>query len=113
MFQNVVIGYPIVDPKELIALDDRDWESEKENTLFTNCRFLPNVLKEAGIVKSTSEVRKNKPELVITLDKIDSFMLKYGKKRLYIIVGCETEQERDLFIDNINKKPDKKSSKIS
>jgi hypothetical protein len=65
MFQNVVIGYPIIDPKELISIDDKDWESEKQNTLFTNSRFLPAVLKEAGVVNSTSEVRKNKPELVI------------------------------------------------
>lgn len=107
MFQNVVVGFPIIDCKELIAIDDDDWNSEKENTLFTTSRFLPVILKEVGIVKSTSEVRKNKPELVVTLDKLDSFMLKYGKKRVYIIVGCETESERDLLIEEINKKPDK------
>ena len=59
MFHNVVIGSSIVEPKTLIALDDIDWETnEKEKTLFTNTRFLPAVMKEAGIVKSIGEVRK-------------------------------------------------------
>ena len=35
MFQNIVIGKPLVDIKELLALDERDWEeNEKANTLF-------------------------------------------------------------------------------
>ena len=98
MFQNVVVGFPIFDPKEVLSLDDIDWEVEKQNTLFTQCRFLPNILKEAGVIKSTSEVRKNRPDLNIKLDKLDCFMLKYGKKRLYIVVGCENEEERNLII---------------
>lgn len=88
MFHNVVIGNPIVEPKTLLALDDIDWETnEKEKTLFTNTRFLPAIMKEAGIVKSTSEVRKNKPELMTTLNDRDCLCIKWGKKFLYIIVG--------------------------
>ena len=88
MFHNVVVGKPIVEPKELIAFDDIDWETnEKEKTLFTDMRFLPAIMKEAGIVKSTNEVRKNKPELMITLNDIDCLWIKWGKKFLYIIVG--------------------------
>lgn len=44
-------------------------------------------MKEAGIVKSTNEVRKNKPELMITLNNLDCLWIKWGKKLLYIIVG--------------------------
>lgn len=44
-------------------------------------------MKEAGMVSSTSIVRKNKPELVITLDKLDCLLIKWGKKYLYIVVG--------------------------
>lgn len=88
MFHNVVVGNPIIEPKELIALNDTDWETnEKEKTLFTDTRFLPAIMKEAGIVNSTSEVRKNKPELMITLNDIDCLWIKWGKKFLYIIVG--------------------------
>ena len=88
MFHNVVIGSPIVEPKTLIAFDDTDWETnEKDKTLFTDTRFLPAIMKEAGMVKSIGEVRKNKPELVITLNKLDCLWIKWGKKFLYIVVG--------------------------
>lgn len=88
MFHNVVVGKPIVDPSILLALDEKDWEeSEKKITLFTETRFLPAIMKEAGIVQSTGEVRRNKPELCITLDRLDCINLKWGKKFLYIVVG--------------------------
>jgi hypothetical protein len=88
MFQNVVVGKPLVEPASLLALDERDWEeNEKKNTLFTETRFLPAIMKEAGIVQSTGEVRRNKPELCVTLDKPDCMNIKWGKKFLYIVVG--------------------------
>ena len=88
MFKNVVVGTPIVDVEELIAKDKDDWESnEKAETLFTNNRFLPGIMKEAGMVNSTGEVRKNKPELVKTLEELDCLWIKWGKKFLYIVVG--------------------------
>ena len=88
MFHNVVIGNPIVSASSLLAIDEIDWEeNEKEITLFTETRFLPSIMKEAGIVQSTGEVRRNKPELCITLDKLDCINLKWGKKFLFIVVG--------------------------
>ena len=44
--ENIVIGKPIIDPSELL---EDGWE---DKTLFTEDRFLPRVLKEAGIVQS-------------------------------------------------------------
>lgn len=80
-FQNVIIDTPLVHPSYLFAFNEQDWEeNEKENTLFTSERFLPRILVEAGIVKSTSEVKRNKPQLCITLDKIDFLEIKWGKK---------------------------------
>lgn len=88
MFRNVVIGRPIVEASSLLALDEADWEeNEKPYTLFTETRFLPAVMKEAGMVSSIAEVRRNKPQYCITLDKLDCFSVKWGKKFLYIIVG--------------------------
>lgn len=87
-FQNVVVGKPLVEPWELLAFNEQDWEeNEKANTLFTELRWLPAIMKEAGLVKSNNEVRKNKPELCVTLDKIDFIELKWGKKFLFIVVG--------------------------
>ena len=88
MFQNVVIGEPMVSASRLLAIDEDDWENnERQNTLFTATRFLPAIMKEAGIVQSTGEVRRNKPEFCVTLDKPDCIMLKWGKKFLFIVVG--------------------------
>ena len=88
MFHNVVIGQPVVDPWILLAHDENDWEeTEKKDTLFTETRFLPAIMKEAGVVSSTGEVRRNRPELCITLDQLDCVNIKWGKKRLYIVVG--------------------------
>lgn len=88
MFLNVVIGKPLVDPKCLLALDDSDWQNnEQPQTLFTETRYLPAVMKEAGVVQSTSEVRKNRSDLNTSLKKPDCLWVKWGKKRLYVIVG--------------------------
>ena len=89
--ENVVIGKPLVHPKELLAENDEDWEKvEKEKTLFTNETFLPKILVEIGVSKSVNQVRKNSPQLNITFDisKPDFFKIKISKKRfLYVIIG--------------------------
>ena len=54
MIQNIVIGRPLFYPKYLLSYNDLDWKAEKEITLFTNERFLPYILKQIGIVSSTS-----------------------------------------------------------
>ena len=88
MIQNVVVGTPLVHPSQLFASDLKDWEvNEKVNTLFTNERFLPRILVAVGIAKSTSEVRKNRPELVKVLTDVDFLRVKWGKKFLWIVVG--------------------------
>ena len=88
MIQNVIVGIPLVSPEFLIAYDENDWENnEKAQTLFTNERSLPAILKEAGIVPSISEVRRNRPELMIRLETPDCLWVKWGKKKIYIIVG--------------------------
>ena len=87
--ENIVIGTPLVSAKELLSANDSDWINvEFEKTLFTNERYLPNILVQLGIYPSISEIRRNKPELMIRLDKIDFINIKPKKKRpLWIIVG--------------------------
>lgn len=88
MFQNVVIGKPLIEPWQLISIDKEEFEKfDQRETLFTEERFLPAILVETGIVKSRSEVRRNKPELCVTLDKLDCLWIKWGKHKLWIIVG--------------------------
>lgn len=87
--ENIVIGTPLVSAKELLSANNDDWVNvEFEKTIFTNERYLPNILVQLGIYPSISEIRRNKPELMIRLDKIDFINIKPKKKRpLWIIVG--------------------------
>lgn len=88
MFQNVVIGKPLIEPWQLISIDKEEFEKfDQRETLFTEERFLPAILVETGIVKSRSEVRRNNPKLCVTLDKLDCLWIKWGKHKLWIIVG--------------------------
>ena len=88
MVQNSVVCTPLVHPSQLFASDLQDWDiNEKVNTLFTDERFLPRILVTAGIAKSTSEVRKNRPELVKALTDVDFFRVKWVKKFLWIAIG--------------------------
>lgn len=87
--ENIVIGTPLVSAKELLSANDSDWVNvEFEKTIFTNERYLPNILVQLGIYPSISEIRRNKPELMIRLDKVDFINIKPKKKRpLWIVVG--------------------------
>ena len=78
--------YHVVIDKELI--DTKEYGiNENEINLRTNERYLPNILVQLGIFKSKSEVRKNRPDLVRSLFKMDFEEIKIGKNRLWIIVG--------------------------
>lgn len=88
--ENIVIGTPIVEPCLMFAKDEIDWKRvEQEKTYFTEERYLPKILVALGIYPSINEIRRNKPELMITLDKIDFINeLKVSKKRkVWIQVG--------------------------
>lgn len=88
--ENIVIGRPLVHESGLLALTPSDWvESEKAKTYYTDERFLPKILVQLGIYPSIGEIKRNKPELMIELNKIDFInKLKVSKKRfLWIVVG--------------------------
>lgn len=88
MFLNVVIGKPLVEPHTLLASSFEDWiHNEQKMTLFTKERNLAKVLVESGIVSSRNEVKRNQPHLDKILDTPDCLEVKWGKKRLYIVVG--------------------------
>ena len=88
--ENIVIGKPIAPPEIMFASDIKDWENNDfDKTYYTEERFLPKILVALGIYPSISEIRRNKPNLMISLDKIDFIdNLKVSKKRrLWIIAG--------------------------
>ena len=88
--ENIVIGRPLVHESGLLALTPTDWvENEKAKTYYTSERFLPRILVRLGIYPSIAEIKRNKPDLMIELNKIDYIdKLKVSKKRfLWIVVG--------------------------
>lgn len=88
MIQNIVIGKPLVPAWSLISTTEEEFNTfDVKYTLFTEERFLPALLVEAGIAPSRSEVRRNRSDLYKTLDTIDCLQIKYGKHFLFIAVG--------------------------
>ena len=88
--ENIVIGKPIASPEDMFALDKEDWNRiESEKTYYTEERFLPRILVELGIYPSISEIRRNKPQLMVALNELDFVgELKVSKKRkVWILVG--------------------------
>lgn len=88
--ENIVIGAPIISPESIFASSDDDWNAiEKEKTYYTNERFLPRILVDLGIYPSVSEIRRNKPQLVKSLDNLDFIdgLKAKKKRRLWILVG--------------------------
>lgn len=88
--ENIVIGKPIIEPSLIFANDKEDWGGvEREKTYFTDERFLPRILVDLGIYPSVSEIRRNRRDLMITLDSLDFIdNLKVSKKRrLWILIG--------------------------
>ena len=92
--ENIVIDSPMVNPSTIFAYNNKDWEdNEKIKTVYTSERFLPKILKEIGFVKSNSEVKRNKPKLCIYLNDPDFLEIKWGKKKCWILVGVDKQQE--------------------
>lgn len=87
--ENIVTGTPLVNPSELFSSDIIDWEvNECNQTYYTEERYLPRILVDLGIYPSVSEIKRNKPELMIALDKPDFIQIKPKKKiLLWILIG--------------------------
>ena len=86
--ENIVIKSPIVPPEDIFGSSYEDWiNMEQDKTYYTEETFLPRIMVELGIVKSVNEVRRNKPELVKELNNYDYQEIKWGKRKLFILVG--------------------------
>lgn len=87
--ENVVIGSIDTCESDLFAYDEKDWcQNEVDKTYYTNERFLPKILVTLGIYPSVSEIRRNKPDLMITLSERILFLnLKLQRKDIWIAIG--------------------------
>ncbi|MBC5688096.1 hypothetical protein H8S37_04000 [Mediterraneibacter sp. NSJ-55] len=88
--ENIVIGKPLVSPEEMFSTGTTDWiRMECDKTYYTEERFLPRILVNISVYPSISEIRRNKPELMVSFDNFDFIDgIKVSKKRkLWILVG--------------------------
>jgi len=102
MYQNIVIGSPLVDPSLIFATDQEDWDhNEREKTLFTDIRNLAVAMVVAGVAPSIGEIRRNKPQLYTELHRPNFFRVKWGKNYLHVLVGpsdgCENNDGEQEF----------------
>ena len=88
MIENIVVGSPICSIETIFGKDIFDWLLvEQEKTVYETERFLPKLLVKYGFFKSTSEIKRNRMDLWVTLDKLDFIEIKIGKKKLWIVAG--------------------------
>ena len=88
MIENIIIGKPLVDEYLLFAPNEVEWFiNEIRKTAWDEERFLPKLLVKYNFMKSISEVKRNRQDLWITLDKIDFLQFKIGQRKIWICVG--------------------------
>ena len=87
--ENIVIGTPLVPAMTLLGVNTQDMIVEEQQTYFTSNRNIAQILKSIGIVSSINEIRRNKPELCVTIenDVLDCRWIKWGKRKFYVIIG--------------------------
>ena len=85
--ENIVIGKPLV-PLEILLSDLNNPQNNwKEVTVYDEERFLPKLLVKYRFTSSVKEIRRNRKDLVINLERPDCMEIKLGKKKIYIVVG--------------------------
>lgn len=87
MIKDVIIGNPIIHPWYIFCNEKHEWDEIKDEIYYTEERFLPKLMVDLGIVKSVSEVKRNQPKLMKELNNQDYLEIKWGKNRLFILVG--------------------------
>ena len=86
--ENIVIGTPLVTPESIFSSSHDDWiNNEEPKTFYTEERFLPKILVQAGISKSANEIRRNRSDLIRNMDELSYEEIKIGKRKIFILVG--------------------------
>ena len=77
---NIIINNTTLDLNVIGVLSN-------EITVHTLETFLPRILKEFGFFQSTSQIKKNRPELWVDAEKFHMETIKIGHRRVWIFVG--------------------------
>lgn len=85
--ENIVIGQPLVSLDTLLGSEQYPQYDYMVVTVRDDERYLPRLLANHGFTSSAKEIKRNRKDLDIRLDKPDCLDIKLGKKRIYIVVG--------------------------
>lgn len=85
--KNIIVGNPVCHPWYMFCKEQEEWKDIEGDVYYTEERYLPRIMVDIGLVPSISEIRRNKPELMITLNEPDFKEIKWGKSRLFIQIG--------------------------
>lgn len=85
-YENIVVTSTSLDVFSLLTNGTSiDWKNEIEKTFMTTERFLPRLLVEMGLARSTSEIKRNRQDLWIELPYNQYNEIKYGKHKIFIV----------------------------
>ena len=81
MIENIVIGEPLVTLDLLLGDELNPNYNWREVTTLDDERFLPKLLVKHGFALSVRELRRNRKDLFISMEKPDFLEIKIGKKK--------------------------------
>ena len=105
---TLVINIPVFPIHCYFKLYDTGINSELKRTKFETETFLPKLLVKHNIFSSISQIRKNRPDLVLNIEKsnyeYDCFTFRVGKRHsIKVIVGLPlSEFFKQMQIDKEN-----------
>lgn len=85
--ENIIIGKPIVNLETLIGIENNKLYNWQEVTVYEDERYLPKLLVKYGFTSSIREVKRNRKDLDVMLDKLDFMEIKLGKKKICLVIG--------------------------
>ena len=89
--ENIIIGTPLVSLDMLLSSEQYPQYNYMEVTVRDDERYLPRLLANHGFTSSAKEIKRNRKDLDIRLDKPDCLDITLGQgkkmKRIYIVVG--------------------------
>ncbi len=87
MIENIVIGEPLVSLDVLLGDENNPSYNWEEITVKDEERFLPKLLVKYGFSSSIRELKRNRKDLFVVLEKTDFLEIKLGRKKVWIVVG--------------------------
>ena len=87
--ENIVIGTPLVSLDILLGSEQYPQYDYMEVTVIDTERYLPKLLVNHGFISSVSECKRNRKDLILTLDKTDCIEVEFkkAKKKVFIVIG--------------------------